>query len=70
MHNSPGMSRVVQSVLTPIHPEVLNFTLCNTADIDWYVRMPTDPPLVASKDEMQLSYVRKQVVFYNQHSSC
>ena len=26
---------------------------CNTADIDWYVRMPTDPPLVYPTDEMQ-----------------
>ena len=31
---------------TPRLSEVRDFPRCNKADIDWYVRMPTDPPLV------------------------
>ena len=37
---------------TPRLIEAVGFQRCNNADTDWYVRMPTDSPLVAPKSEM------------------
>ena len=33
-------------------PRRNGFLMCNNADIDWYVRKPTNPPLVDPKVEM------------------
>ena len=37
---------------TPWAPEVVDFPRCNLADIEWYMRMQTDLPLVDPKVEM------------------
>ena len=34
-------------------PEVVHFPRCNKSDIDWYLRIPTDPSSADAKDEMQ-----------------
>ena len=31
----------------------MDFTMCNSTDINWYVRMPRDLPPVIPKEEMQ-----------------
>ena len=35
--------RVTESI-QPRIPDVVDFSRCNNADINWYIRMPTDPP--------------------------
>ena len=40
-------------------PGVGDIPRCTRADIDWYVRMPKDPPLVDPKDEMQLELCKE-----------
>ena len=35
--------------------------MCKSADIDCYVRMPTDPPPVDPKDEIQLELYEEAV---------
>ena len=50
-HNSYHMSKGGWKHSTPRFPEVVYFPKCNNADIDWYVRMPTDPSLVGPKIE-------------------
>ena len=39
---------------TPWLPEVVDLPRCNNANIDWNVRMPTDPCVVDHKVEMLL----------------
>ena len=39
---------------TPRHQEVVDFPRCNNADIELFVTMPTDCPLVDLKVEMLL----------------
>ena len=43
--------RIVKSIQTQEFPKVVDFPTGNSADIDWYVRMPTDPPPVDPWDE-------------------
>ena len=52
--------------LTPRHPEVGNFTRCNSTDIDSYARMPTDPSWLTPKTKYSVSYARKQGPFGNE----
>ena len=47
-------------MVNPRFPEVVDFPRCNNADTDWYVRMPTDPPLFDSKVEMLLKLCKKE----------
>ena len=42
-HNLPDMFKGGCKHLTLILPEVMGFPRFNNADIDWYMRMPTDP---------------------------
>ena len=53
-NNSPDMSKGGWKCSNPRFQKVANFMRCNNADIDWYERMPTDPPLVNPKVEMPL----------------
>ena len=48
-HNSPETSKngCRHSTLMPL--EVVEIQRCNNVGIEWYSRMPTDPPLVAPK---------------------
>ena len=52
-YNSPHMSKCGRNHSTPRFPEVVDFPRCNSADIDRYMRMPTDTPLVSPQNEMQ-----------------
>ena len=52
-HNLPDMSKRGQKHSTPRFPQVVESLRYNRADIDWYMRMPTDPPLADPKDDKQ-----------------
>ena len=45
---------------TPRPPDEMDFPRCNTADIEWYVRMSNNAPLVAPKVEMLLGPVEEK----------
>ena len=47
---------------TPKLLEVMDSSECNDADIDWYMRMPTNPPLVDSWVEMPLKLCEEEDV--------
>ena len=51
-HNSPEMTwdHLKHSTLRLL--EVVDFPRCHNADIDWYMRMPMDPPLVCLNIEV------------------
>ena len=50
-HTSPDVLAWLK-VFMPSLPEVVDFPTCNNADLDWCVRMPTNPPPVYPKFEM------------------
>ena len=52
IHNSPDMFKGAQKYSTPRLPWVVDFPRCYHANIDWYIRMPEDPPLVDPKVEI------------------
>ena len=53
-HNFPDLS-MDGSIHSPTRPqEVGDFPGCNNGGIEWYVRIPKDPPLVDLKVEMLL----------------
>ena len=54
VHNSPDMPRDDWICLIPRLPELVGLPRFQRTDIDWYMRMPTDPPLVNPKVEMLL----------------
>ena len=45
------MSKDCRKQFTPRFPEIVNFPRCNNADIEWYVRIPANSPLVGPKIE-------------------
>ena len=51
MHNLPHISKDGFKAFNPKLPEVVNFLSSTNAEIDWSMRMPTDPPLVDPKAE-------------------
>ena len=54
IHISPDMSKDGLKHSTPRLPEVAHFPRCNNADIDLYMRIPSNPSLVDPKGEMLL----------------
>ena len=53
MHYLPGNPRNGLNHSTQRSPVEEDFPNSNSADIDWYVRMPIDPPVVDLKDDIQ-----------------
>ena len=51
IHNSPDMFRDGWNHQSQSYQSV-KIPRCSNADVDWYVRMPTDPPLFDPKVEM------------------
>ena len=45
---------------TPWSPEVVEFPRCNNAGIEWYGRIPTDPPMVDPKGEKLLGQCEEE----------
>ena len=46
--------RMVEGIQPPRLPKVVKFPRCNNAVIEWYGRMPADPPSVDTKGEKLL----------------
>ena len=65
-HNLPDVSKAGGKHSTSRLPEVMDVPRCNNADIDWYMRMPTDPPPIDANMKCFLNYVRKKVTLWNQ----
>ena len=59
---SPGWLKV----FNPGPPEAEEFPRYNKAEIEWYVRMPNEPPPADPKAKHNLSYMMKQVPLRNQ----
>ena len=59
-YNLSDMSKDRWIHSTPGLPEVADFPRCNNAEIEWYGRMPTDPPLVNPKVEMLLQQCERE----------
>ena len=53
-NNLPETSKDGGKHSTPRPPEIVAFPRCNNVGIEWYGRMPADPPLVNPKDEKLL----------------
>ena len=59
-HNLPDTSKDGWMHSTSRPQDVVHFPWCNTADTTWYMRLPTDPPLVEPKVEMQLGQCEEE----------
>ena len=58
-HNSCDIKKGGWKCTNKRPPEVVDFLRCNTADIDWYMRMPIYPPMLDPKAEMQSELCEK-----------
>ena len=65
-HNLPETSKDCWRHSTPRSPEVVVFPRCNNASIEWYERMPADPPLTDPKGKKLLSHLREKMPLQRQ----
>ena len=59
-HNLPDTSKDGWKHSSPKPPVVVDFPWYNSARIEWYGRLPTDPPLVDPKGEKPLGLCERE----------